>query len=73
METAMSEVDEPRVYTVPQVARMAGVSRSFMYELIARGEIPGVIALGQKIVLSKPAIDAMLDPVDEPELTRAAS
>ena len=46
---------------MPQVAEILGISRNLAYELAARGELPGLIRLGEKrVVCSKLAIDKLL-------------
>lgn len=65
---------ERRTYTVPEAARILGCGRTHLYDLIARNDLPGVIRLGQKIVISRQVIDQMVaPPVDEPEPASAAS
>jgi len=47
--------------SIPEVAEMLGISRNLAYELAARGELPGLIHLGQKrVVCSKLAIERLL-------------
>lgn len=55
---------EPGTYTVPEASKRFGCSKNHLYELIARGEFPGVIRLGKKILLSRRVIDEMLEPSD---------
>lgn len=40
--------DSP-VYTVPEVARLLRTSEWSIYEMIKRGELPGVIRIGSQI------------------------
>lgn len=48
-------------YPISLVAEMLGISRNLAYKLAKRGELPGVIKLGQKrIVVSKAAIDRLI-------------
>jgi excisionase family DNA binding protein len=53
---------EPGTYTVPEASKRFGCSKNHLYELIARGELPGVIRLGKKILLSRRIIDEMIEP-----------
>ena len=47
--------------SIPEVAEMLGISRNLAYELAARGELPGLIRLGEKrVVCSKLAIEKLL-------------
>ena len=47
--------------SIPEVAETLGISRNLAYELAARGELPGLIRLGEKrVVCSKLAIEKLL-------------
>jgi len=47
--------------SIPEVAETLGISRNLAYELAARGELPGLIHLGQKrVVCSRLAIERLL-------------
>ncbi len=46
------------------------ISRSSLYEAIRRGDVPGVLPLGRKILISVPAVIAWLDPTTTDGLTR---
>jgi len=47
--------------SVAEAAAMLGISRNLGYELAKRGELPGLIRLGQKrVVCSKLAIQKLL-------------
>ena len=52
------------VVTVPEAARLLGISRTHAYELVARGEIAH-LRLGRRIVIPKHAIETMLGLVPE--------
>jgi excisionase family DNA binding protein len=47
------------VVSVPEAARLLGISRTHAYELVTRGELTHV-RLGRRIVVPKHAIDALL-------------
>lgn len=48
--------------SIPEVAETLGISRNLAYELAARGELPGLIRLGEKrVVCSKLAIQKLLE------------
>ena len=47
------------VVTVPEAARLLGISRTHAYELVARGELAH-LRLGRRIVVPKHAIETML-------------
>ena len=47
--------------SIPEVAETLGISRNLAYELAARGELPGLIRLGEKrVVCSRLAIERLL-------------
>lgn len=47
--------------SIPEVANILGISRNLAYELAAKGELPGLIRLGQKrVVCSRLVIERLL-------------
>lgn len=52
--------DDRLTLTVEEAARLLGISRALAYELVARGEVPG-IRLGRRIVVPRRALDTLLD------------
>lgn len=52
---------EKMTLSIAEVAETLGISRNLAYELAARGELPGLIRLGEKrVVCSKLAIERLL-------------
>ena len=51
---------EKLTFTVSEVAAALGISRNTAYELARRGELPGVIRLGKRLVVSRAAIERLL-------------
>lgn len=49
----------PETITVPEAARVLGISRDTAYALARRGDLP-TIRLGKRIVVSRRVIDRML-------------
>jgi len=47
------------VVTVPEAARLLGISRTHAYELVSRSELAH-LRLGRRIVIPKHAIEALL-------------
>ena len=48
--------------TIPEVAKALGISRGLAYELAKREELPiPVIKLGRRIVLSRKAVEMLLE------------
>jgi excisionase family DNA binding protein len=58
-------------YTVPEAAKMLGISRSSAYECVKRGELPA-IALGRRIVITRSALEQLLGTVTEHGLDERA-
>src|SRR5512132_1713427 len=46
--------------TVEQVGQILGIGRSASYQAIQRGDIPGVIRIGRRVLVSRHALAAML-------------
>jgi len=58
-------------YTVTEAAVLLGISRTSAYECVRRGEIPS-LTLGPRVVISRAALERMLDG-SEAEHADAAS
>ncbi len=55
-------INERWTLTITEAAAILGISRNLAYELAKRGELPGVIKLGQKrLVVSRQAIERLLN------------
>ena len=46
--------------SVPETARLLGISRAHAYELVARHQLPA-IRLGRRVVIPRQAIKALLE------------
>lgn len=46
-----------RVYSIEEAARMLNISRGVAYKAARSGELPGVIRLGKRLVVSKVIFD----------------
>ncbi len=44
---------EKMVYSIQEVAELLGISRSYAYELVRKGTIPGALVLGKKRLIPK--------------------
>jgi excisionase family DNA binding protein len=53
-------VSEPLTVRVEEAARLLGISRGSAYALAARGELPGALRLGGRIVVSRAALERAL-------------
>ena len=51
---------ERLVYRVEEAAELLGCGKSTVYDAIARDELPGVLRLGRRILISKAALHAAL-------------
>ena len=47
------------LYTVIEAARLLGVGRSTMYDLVRRGEVAS-LRLGRKVLITRPTLEALL-------------
>jgi len=57
----MQDNQERLTYSISEACALLGISRNLGYELAKRGELPGLIRLGQKrVVCSKLAIERLL-------------
>lgn len=56
----MSVETEPRTVTVEQAAKQLGIGRQLAYQLAKRGELPGVLKLGGRYVVSRQRLEETL-------------
>jgi excisionase family DNA binding protein len=56
---AVAAVENRLVFTVEEAARLLGISRSFAYEAVQRGEIPSM-RIGRRILVPKVALERLL-------------
>lgn len=56
---AVAPVEERLVFTVEEAAALLGISRSFAYEAIQRGEVPSM-RIGKRILVPKAALERFL-------------
>ena len=55
------QTDGRLTYTIKEAAAKLGISRNLAYDLARRGELPGIIKLGNKrLVVSKFKLDNLL-------------
>jgi excisionase family DNA binding protein len=59
-EEVRAEPDRRLTVTVPEAARLLGISRGAAYEAAHRGELP-VIRIGRRMVVPWPALRRLLD------------
>lgn len=52
----MSDKIECKTFTAREVAKLLGANRNTVYEAAARGEIPGTIRLGRKVVFVRSVV-----------------
>jgi excisionase family DNA binding protein len=50
-----------RTLSVNETAELLGIGRNQAYEAIKRGEIPGVIKIGRRLLVSEAALNRLLD------------
>jgi excisionase family DNA binding protein len=51
---------DPLVLTVPEAAKVLRISKDLAYDLARRGELPGAIKLGGRVIVSRPKLLAAL-------------
>ncbi len=54
------DIEKRLCITVPEAAKMLGLSRNFAYELVKRGQLP-VIRLGKRLLIPRVALEKMLE------------
>ena len=59
---------ERKTLTVEEAAQELGIGRRLAYELARRGELPGVIRLGRRYVVSRSILNPTLAPSNVSEL-----
>ena len=52
---------ETATVSVSHAAELLGIGRNLAYELARRGELPGALRLGRRIVVSRKGLDAFLE------------
>ena len=52
---------ETATVSVSHAAELLGIGRNLAYELARRGELPGALRLGRRIVVSRKALEAFLE------------
>jgi excisionase family DNA binding protein len=58
-QSLAAPVEDRLVFSVPEAAKLLGVSRSYAYEAIANGDIPA-IHIGRRILVPKAALQKLL-------------
>jgi excisionase family DNA binding protein len=56
--------DLRRTLNIEEAAMVLGIGRRLAYELARRGELPGVMKLGGRYVISKAALERFLQGAD---------
>ena len=57
----MQSIEDNRMtFTVEEAAALLGIGRNLGYQLAKRGELPGVLHLGGRILVSKKALETFL-------------
>lgn len=60
---AVAPVEDRLVFTVEEAAQLLGISRSFAYEAVQRGEIPSM-RIGRRVLVPKAALERFLAASD---------
>jgi len=56
----LADIGERLCVTVPEAAKMLGISRNFAYELVKRQELP-VVKFGKRLLIPRIALEKMLE------------
>lgn len=67
----LDQIEQTPTLSVRQVAVVLGISHSHAYALNERGELPGAFRLGERVLISGPALAAFLRTRHTPEATAA--
>ncbi len=59
--TVTTESVSPLTVSVPVAAKLYGISRGYAFELAKRGELPGAVKLGGRIVVSRRILERTLN------------
>jgi excisionase family DNA binding protein len=62
IETNYMLTDARLVVTVAEAAKLLGISRSFAYELVKRGELP-IVRLGRRQLVPKETLSRLMESV----------
>ena len=62
IETNYMLTDARLVVTIAEAAKLLGISRSFAYELVKRGDLP-VVRLGRRQLVPKEALSRLMESV----------
>lgn len=60
-EPALPEAGPPILLRFDEAARLLRISRSRLYEMVARGEVPGVVTFGRSRRISRVALERWVD------------
>ncbi len=60
MANRMAVQQEPPL-TVPQAARLLGISNTMAYQMAARDELPGMVRIGRLVKVHRPTLDRWLE------------
>jgi excisionase family DNA binding protein len=62
IETNYMLTDSRLVVTIAEAAKLLGISRSFAYQLVKRGELP-VVRLGRRQLVPKESLSRLMESV----------
>lgn len=63
--------EEKLVLSVKSAGELLGVSKPHAYKLVRLGQMPGVIRLGRRLVVSRPALMKFLENAGSQPVTTA--
>lgn len=66
----VNDLDLPALLTTSEVAELLRTTRKAIYAMVERGQLPGVVRLGRRLLLRKDARLDFLSQKSEPSLER---
>ncbi len=60
MARDVTQTQEPPL-TIPQAARLLGISNTMAYQMAARDELPGMVRIGRLVKVHRPTLDRWLE------------
>lgn len=53
--------DVRKTYSIPESARLIGIGKARAYEMARNGEMPGVLKVGNRYLVSRKVLDAWVN------------
>ena len=63
-----TNITERKTYSVPQAATILGIGKAKAYEWARSGELPGVLQIGTRFLVSRKKLDDYVDGATSQEM-----